>query len=54
MTPIPPAAVVVMATAADDYRTTTPADQQTPAGLADRVAEYLLSSGWCIRPDEDS
>ncbi|MFD7066100.1 hypothetical protein ACFV97_02570 [Streptomyces sp. NPDC059913] len=51
MTPIPPAAVVVMCAATDDYRTTVPAEQQTPEGLIDRIGEYLLSSGYEIRPD---
>ncbi|MFJ2374999.1 hypothetical protein ACIOZL_19650 [Streptomyces sp. NPDC087769] len=51
MIPIPPAAVVVMCAGADDYRITTPAEQQTPEGLVDRIGEYLLSSGYAIRPD---
>ncbi|MEV6081746.1 hypothetical protein AB0L80_42755 [Streptomyces sp. NPDC052069] len=51
MTPIPPAAAVVIEAAIDDYRVETRADQQTPAGLVDRIAEYLLSSGYTIRPD---
>lgn len=40
-----------MTAATDDYRTTTPAEQQTPEGLIDRIGEYLLSSGYEIRPD---
>ncbi|MFF2009147.1 hypothetical protein ACFVWY_08750 [Streptomyces sp. NPDC058195] len=51
--PIPLAAVAVMAAATDDYRTTTPAEQQTPEGLVDRIGQYLLSSGYEIRPDLD-
>ncbi|MFB7007866.1 MULTISPECIES: hypothetical protein [unclassified Streptomyces] len=51
--PIPPAAVAVMTAATDDYRTTTPPEQQTPAGLVDRIGEYLLGSGYTIRPDPD-
>ncbi|MEU0634415.1 hypothetical protein [Streptomyces sp. NPDC005989] len=53
MTPIPPAAVAVMTAATDDYRTTVPAEQQTPEGLVDRIGQYLLSSGYEIRPDLD-
>lgn len=45
------AAIAVIEAALDDYRLTTPPDQQTPAGAADRAAEYLLSSGYAIRPD---
>ncbi|MFF8716197.1 hypothetical protein ACF07T_32900 [Streptomyces sp. NPDC015184] len=51
MIPIPPAAVVVMLAGADDYRTTTPVAEQTPAGLVGRIGEYLLSSGYTIRPN---
>ncbi|MFJ3258470.1 hypothetical protein ACIPK9_37285 [Streptomyces sp. NPDC086771] len=53
MTPIPPAAVAVMLAGADDYRVTTPTEQQTPEGLVARIGEYLLSSGYEIRPDLD-
>ncbi|GGW41137.1 RRQRL motif-containing zinc-binding protein [Streptomyces xantholiticus] len=48
---IPDAAVAVIAAALDDYRLTTPHDQQTPHGAAERAAEYLLSSGYRIAPD---
>ncbi|WP_424863076.1 hypothetical protein [Streptomyces sp. MMS24-I29] len=40
-----------MRAGADEYRTTTPTDQQTPEGLVDRIGEYLTSSGWTVRPD---
>lgn len=40
----------VIAAAIDDYRCEVPADQQTPAGLADRITEYLASSGYDIHP----
>ncbi|MEU8723552.1 hypothetical protein [Streptomyces antimycoticus] len=50
MNPIPPAALAVMRAAAEDYRLITPADQTTPAGIAARIAEYLISSGYEIRP----
>jgi hypothetical protein len=46
VTGIPDAAVAVIAAALDDYRLTTPADQQTPHGAAERAGEYLMSSGW--------
>lgn len=46
MTTIPAAAIAVIAAAYDDYRLTTPDNQQTPHGAAERAAEYLLSSGW--------
>jgi hypothetical protein len=51
MMPIPPAAAAVMTAAADDYRLNTPPNEQTPAGLIARIGEYLLSSGYEIRPD---
>ena len=50
MSSISPAAIAVMAAAAEDYRLTTPPDQATPAGVAERIAEYLLSSGYAIAP----
>lgn len=51
MTPIPKAARTVMLAGADDYRITTPPEEQTTAGCVDRIEEYLLGSGWVIRPD---
>jgi hypothetical protein len=51
MTPIPPAAHAIIAAALDDYRLTVPTDRQTPDGAADRIGEYLLTSGYAIRPD---
>lgn len=53
MMPIPQAAVAAQLAGADDYRLTTPPEQQTPAGLIDRINEYLISSGYQIRPDLD-
>lgn len=50
MNPIPPAAVAVIEAALDDYRLLTPSEQQTPTGAAQRVAAYLLSSGYAITP----
>ncbi|MFJ1838998.1 hypothetical protein ACIOJ9_34680 [Streptomyces sp. NPDC088175] len=38
----------MMLAGADDYRLTTSAEQQTPAGLVDRIGEYLLGSGYVI------
>ncbi|MDX2954566.1 hypothetical protein [Streptomyces caniscabiei] len=46
MPAIPDAAIAVIAAALDDYRLTTPDDQQTPRQAAERAAEYLVSSGW--------
>ncbi|MFI2314115.1 hypothetical protein [Streptomyces sp. CB00072] len=40
----------VIAAAIDDYRCETPAHQQTPAGLTDRITEYLASSGYDLHP----
>lgn len=51
MTGIPPAAVAVIAAALDDYRTTTPPNEQTPHDAAARAAEYLAGSGYTITPD---
>lgn len=51
MNPIPPAARAVIDAAIDDYRLITPTEQQTPAGLTDQIGQYLLSSGYVIRPD---
>lgn len=50
MNHMPEAVVADIAAAIDDYRLTTPADQATPAGQAERIAEYLLSSGWTVQP----
>ena len=54
MNPIPPAALAVMRAGAEDYRLLTPADQTTPEGVAARIAEYLVSSGYEIRPNARS
>ncbi|MFY0511827.1 hypothetical protein ACOMD4_15795 [Streptomyces anulatus] len=43
-------ALAVIEAAIDDYRCETPPDQQTPAGLADRITEYLTSSGYDLHP----
>lgn len=51
MNPIPPAARTVMLAGVDEYRLTTPTDEQTPDGLVDRVEQWLLDDGWAIRPD---
>ncbi|MFD9930171.1 hypothetical protein ACFWZK_29040 [[Kitasatospora] papulosa] len=51
MNPFPPAASAIINAAIDDYRLTTPPEQQTPADLTDRIGQYLLSSGYLIRPD---
>lgn len=50
MTPISPAALAVIRAAAEDYRLTTPPDHATPAGITDRIAEYLASEGYAIHP----
>ncbi|MEU0102419.1 hypothetical protein [Streptomyces sp. NPDC006267] len=42
--------LAVIEAAIDDYRCETPATQQTPAGLADRITEYLASSGYTLHP----
>ncbi|MFF6925816.1 hypothetical protein [Streptomyces californicus] len=44
----------VIAAAIDDYRTEVPAEQQTPAGLTNRITEYLASSGYPIALDTGS
>ncbi|MFE3004216.1 MULTISPECIES: hypothetical protein [unclassified Streptomyces] len=44
----------VIDAAIDDYRTETPAEQQTPAGLTDRITEYLASSGYPTALDTGS
>ncbi|WP_327333688.1 hypothetical protein [Streptomyces anulatus] len=43
-------ALAVIEADIDDYRTETPREQQTPAGLADRITEYLTSSGYTLHP----
>ncbi|MEU9792922.1 hypothetical protein AB0E27_20230 [Streptomyces sparsogenes] len=48
--PIPPAALAVMRAGAEEYRLTTPATEATPAGVAERIAEYLASEGYAVRP----
>ncbi|MET7933453.1 hypothetical protein [Streptomyces sp. NPDC005322] len=48
--PIPPAALALMRAAAEDYRLITPAEETTPAGIAARIAQYLVSNGYEIRP----
>lgn len=51
MNPFPPAVRAVIDAAIDDYRLVTPPEQQTPAGLTDRIGQYLISSGYAVRPD---
>lgn len=51
MSPFPPAALAVINAAIDDYRVITAPDEQTPAGLTDQIAQYLLSSGYVVTPD---
>ncbi|MFG2873320.1 hypothetical protein [Streptomyces sp. NPDC048338] len=48
---IPDAARAVMAAGLDDYRLTTPTEQQTPDGAIERIGEYLLGDGWTITPN---
>lgn len=48
---IPAAAVAALAAGLDDYRRTTPADEQTPYEAAERAALYLASSGWAVHID---
>lgn len=50
MNPIPPAALAVIRAAAEDYRLITDPEETTPAGVATRIAQYLISSGYEIRP----
>ncbi|WP_086711198.1 hypothetical protein [Streptomyces antimycoticus] len=54
MNAIPPAALAVIRAAAEDYRLITPAEETTPAGVASRIAQYLISSGYEIRPSAQS
>lgn len=51
MNPFPPAAAAIIDAAIDDYRLITPPEEQTPAGLTDRIGQYLLSSGYAVLPD---
>ncbi|MCX0246438.1 hypothetical protein [Streptomyces drozdowiczii] len=51
MNPFPPAAAAIIDAAIDDYRLLVPPEEQTPAGLTDRIGQYLLSSGYAVRPD---
>lgn len=48
---IPGAARAVLEAAYDDYRLLTPPDQQTPEGAVQTALQYLISSGYTIRPD---
>lgn len=48
MTAIPAAAVAALAAGLDDYRRTTPVEQQNPRAAAERAAEYLAGSGWAV------
>ncbi|MFF3300939.1 hypothetical protein [Streptomyces sp. NPDC002908] len=50
--PFPPAAIDALAAGLDDYRLTTPTDQQTPAEAAHAAAEYLVTLGWAIHIPE--
>ncbi|MER8158128.1 hypothetical protein [Streptomyces sp. NPDC094472] len=54
MNPIPPAALAVIRAAAEDYRLITDPEEATPAGIATRIAQYLISSGYEIRPNAQS
>lgn len=47
--PIPDAALAVMEAAAEDYRLQL-GQHATPHGLAHRIGEYLISSGYAIVP----
>jgi hypothetical protein len=46
--PFPPAALAVMAAGLDDYRLTTPPDEQNPAEAAHYAAEQFVASGWAV------
>ena len=48
MNPFPPAAIAALAAGLDEYRLTTPPDEQTPAEAALHAAEQLVSSGWAV------
>lgn len=51
MNPFPPSVSAVVAAAIEDYRLIVPPEQQTPAGLTDRIGQYLISSGYKVGPD---
>ncbi|MEW2127074.1 hypothetical protein AB0891_25480 [Streptomyces sp. NPDC007259] len=51
MNPFPLAVRAIVDAAIDDYRLTIPPEQQTPAGLTDQIGQYLISSGYAVRPD---
>lgn len=44
--PFPPAAIAALAAGLDDYRITTPPEEQNCHEAAITAAEYLVSSGW--------
>lgn len=46
--PFPPAAIAALAAGLDEYRLTTPPDEQTPHEAAVTAAEHLVSSGWAV------
>lgn len=48
---LPDAALATIEAALDDYRMTTPVDEQTPHGATTRIGEYLAASGWQLTPD---
>ncbi|MGW3428922.1 hypothetical protein ACWDHW_13340 [Streptomyces melanosporofaciens] len=54
MNAIPPAALAVIRAAAEDYRLITDPEEATPAGIAARIAQDLVSSGYEIRPSAQS
>ncbi len=48
VTGVPDAALLVITAAIEDHRVITPPDQSTPAGLAQFIAAYLISSHWTL------
>ncbi|MFD6874508.1 MULTISPECIES: hypothetical protein [unclassified Streptomyces] len=48
MSGVPDMALLVIAAAIEDHRMLTPPDRSTPAGLAEVIAGYLVSSGWAV------
>ncbi|MGP3686504.1 hypothetical protein ACTVZO_17660 [Streptomyces sp. IBSNAI002] len=48
MSGVPDTVLSVIAAAIEDHRVLTPPDQSTPAGLAEAIATYLVSSGWSL------
>jgi len=52
VTPFPPGAVDALAAGLEDYRLTTPTDQQTPAEAAVAAAEYLIALGYTVHLPE--